>query len=478
MLSKIKRGHFGPPAIALTLTAAAILFNVAASPPARAAVGGEYSVEDVSFSNDGTTLHGTVLTPVDAPPAADGWPAVVLVAGAGARTRDSYLDEAEAFAEAGIVALIYDKRTSGYSMTQRSFPQLADDALAGLELLRVRDDVDPAFVGLWGHSEGAWVVQLAATRSEHVDFVIATGASALSPSRTQAWSNCQYLMQAGFAEPMCGPVGANLTRLLVAGGMFPEADYDPIPVAESLRVPTLVVLAEFDQSTVPVESAALFADAFAANQFAEIVVIENADHNFFHSPDGFEHVDDRFAPGYLQTFTTWVHHARDGYASASSDRLDRHSRTSTPLAPLGWFESLAAHAVILGALLVAFVSYPISAVAMRIGGRRPRPVAGVQARVLAATGVAAVVGTICFLGYLVATGATQPLGPVVLGRPLVWLALQLVTVTALVAAVWAAINSFRERRRITRGARVRLALVVSGGALLVPWALYWGLLTP
>ncbi|MEO3855421.1 hypothetical protein [Acrocarpospora sp. B8E8] len=66
---------------------------------------------DVTFQNGTTTLYGTVIAPA---PTGKRWPGLVLIAGAGARGRDSYRPEAEAFARAGIVVLIYDKR-AGYS---------------------------------------------------------------------------------------------------------------------------------------------------------------------------------------------------------------------------------------------------------------------------------------------------------------------------------------------------------------------------
>ena len=88
-------------------------------------------------------------------------PAVVLIQGAGPRDVDAYLPEAEAFARAGIVALIYQKRTAGYTPVSRSYADLAADALAGVQLLRSRPDVDPSRIGLWGYSEGGWVAPLA-----------------------------------------------------------------------------------------------------------------------------------------------------------------------------------------------------------------------------------------------------------------------------------------------------------------------------
>lgn len=119
-------------------------------------------------------------------PAATGrkLPGLVLIAGAGSRDRDAYRPEAEAFARTGTVVLIYDKRAE-YSRATSSFTDLADDAAAGVRLLRARPDVQPTRVGVWGHSEGGWVAPLAASRSAAVNFVVVAGASALPADRTQ-----------------------------------------------------------------------------------------------------------------------------------------------------------------------------------------------------------------------------------------------------------------------------------------------------
>jgi uncharacterized protein len=69
-------------------------------------------------------------------------------------------------------------------------------------------------------------------------------------------------------------------------------------------------------------------------------------------------------------------------------------------------------------------------------------------------------------------------GPVLAGRALPWLTLQLLTLTALAAAVAAAVSWWRHRRTLARGAAARLAVLLSGAVLLLPWSAAWGLLTP
>lgn len=120
---------------------------------------GEIQREDVRVPVREEVLRGTVVSPA----AAGRHPAVVLVHGAGPGRRSDLIELAEHFARAGIVALVYDKRNVGYSaVTNRDFGLLAEDALVSVRLLRQRENVDPARVGLWGISEGGWVVPIAA----------------------------------------------------------------------------------------------------------------------------------------------------------------------------------------------------------------------------------------------------------------------------------------------------------------------------
>jgi hypothetical protein len=68
------------------------------------------------------------------------------------------------------------------------------------------------------------------------------------------------------------------------------------------------------------------------------------------------------------------------------------------------------------------------------------------------------------------TGRRRKAGP--------WLVLQLLAIAALLATVAAAVAWWRDRHAISAGNRVRLGLLLAGGVVLVPWAVYWGLLTP
>jgi len=471
MFTKIT--HPGRLATAIVVAAFALLESPTAQP---AVADPAYSATELTFHNGDTALHGRVLVPTEQ---AAHRPAVVIVAGSGAREMDDYLPEAEAFVAAGVVVLIYDKRTEGYSLTERSYRQLGDDALAGLESLRARADVDPDHVGLWGHSEGGWVVPLAASRSDHVAFVMMAGASALAPARAQTWSTCRYLIHTGFSERACDSLAGNLTRVMVAAGMFPEADYDPIPALKRLDIPVLGIFAEYDQSTAPAESRDLMESALQANAdpHSALRVIGNTSHNFLSSADGFD-TDGEIDSSYLDLLGAWVVGLDGEPIGVTADRLPEQESESSPLQDLAWFESLALQGVALAILLLGFAAYPLSSL---VGRLRKWPVnrgIAVASRVLVTFGAANVLGTLGFLGYLISTGAAKSLGPLALERPLAWLGLQLLAVATIGATVGLGVVSRRAWSTLRPGQKVRAGALFTIGVVFTPWALYWGLLTP
>ncbi|GAA5139732.1 hypothetical protein [Pseudonocardia adelaidensis] len=73
--------------------------------PAPSAAAPALTESEVTFQGSGVELSGTVL----APAGAGRRPGIVIVTGAGPGPRDDHRAEAEAFARAGIVTLIYDR---------------------------------------------------------------------------------------------------------------------------------------------------------------------------------------------------------------------------------------------------------------------------------------------------------------------------------------------------------------------------------
>ncbi|MFJ4100405.1 alpha/beta hydrolase family protein [Amycolatopsis japonica] len=439
---------------------AAVLAAVVAvsSPLPAAAPDGE-----VSFTSHGVTLRGTVVAPEGGGPA----PGIVMVHGSGEHDRDDYRAEAEAFAKAGIATLIYDKRTEGYSLFERDYSVLADDALAAVQALRSRRGVDPARVGVWGLSEGGWVAPLAASKSKDVAFAVTVGANGVSPDRQQAWALETYLRRGGVTGSMVDMVASTNMRTLAGAGAFPEAGYDPVPVLEKVRQPVLGLWGELDRLTPPGEAVRIFRETLdrAGNRQYTLKVFPQAQHGLRQTTDGFDKLDG-FAPGYLELVADWVNGTKDG---PSADPPPVQASQSVALAPLAWYEAPWVQIGVWALALLAFAAYPVTALFRR---RENVPLAG-PARWLASTGTLATAG---FLAYYIALsmGAAMAPGPVLFGRTLPWLALQLIAVGVVAAGAVTAISWWRGKER----GGVRVGLLVAGAALFVPWAVHWGLLVP
>jgi dienelactone hydrolase len=144
--------------------------------------------EEVTFRSGSLTIAGTLSLPSGSGP----FPAVVLLSGSGLQDRDSELFGfrpfkliADAFVQRGIAVLRCDDRGVGGStgsVAAATSEDFADDALAAVRMLRARAEIDGARVGLLGHSEGAIVAAIAASRTSDVAFIVWMAGSAVPGS--------------------------------------------------------------------------------------------------------------------------------------------------------------------------------------------------------------------------------------------------------------------------------------------------------
>ncbi|MFI9843012.1 alpha/beta hydrolase family protein [Nonomuraea sp. NPDC051941] len=449
----------------------------------------DLTAAEVSFrGSGGLVLHGSVISPVRAQ---SGRAGVVLVHGAGTGTkRNKLLGEAVAFARQGLSVLIYDKRSEGYSLFERSYSQLADDALGAVQTLRRQPGVDPAKVGIWGLSEGGWVAPLAASRSKDISFVIVVGANALQPLRQQAWAVAAGLRKAGVHGSFVDRAEPTMYRVITDAGMFPEPYYDPEPVIASLRQPVLGIWGVHDLLTPPQETPPIFAKALekGGNRQYTFRFFADADHAAHRTPDGGVTRLPELAPGYPELVGSWVGEATSGRAPVAqvTGPAPVQADDTVAVPPAEWWESAGVQGAALVLFLVAFGGYPVVALVRRVrrrgggssvdraGQGEAVPVKG--AWLVSAGGLAVVVGAFLYLFYSIMTGGklASP-GPLVAERPLIWLALQALAIATVVGTV---LTFVRWPRSAPVGERVRVGLLMAGGVVFVPWALYWGLLLP
>lgn len=268
----------------------ALAAQVGAPPTPRAVT--SYSLQEVIVPSRRGNRPGTLLLP-----AADGpHPGVVLVPGGDPGPRHRLLGQAAALASRGIATLVVDKNLAGYSWRTRDYAALADDALEGVRLLRARPEVALDQVGLWGHSEGGWVVASAAADDHSVAFVVLVSAPTVSPGEQASWlvSRALHRHRLGLLEQVVG------RHLALGRDVITYTEHRP-PLAE-IRAPVLAVFGAEDFS-LPLASAV---DALRTQLPRRPTVQVYAA-----SGHGLTTTAGDPPPGYLDRTADWIRH-RDG----------------------------------------------------------------------------------------------------------------------------------------------------------------------
>jgi len=139
-----------------------------------------YNEEEVVYENKkaGIKLAGTLTFPTNG----ENLPAVILITGSGAQDRDETIFEHKPFwviadylTRNGFAVLRVDDRGVGGSegkTSEATSEDFADDVLTGVEFLKTRKEINPAKIGLIGHSEGGLIAPMVATKSKDVAFVV------------------------------------------------------------------------------------------------------------------------------------------------------------------------------------------------------------------------------------------------------------------------------------------------------------------
>ena len=160
-----------------------------------------YDSVDVIFHNGTVALSGTLCMPRSPGRHA----AVILLQGSGGESRwgtNRFI--ADQFARSGVAALAYDKRGSGDSTGDwkaSSYDDLANDVLAGIDLLASRPDIDPRRIGLHGHSEGGIIAAIVAVQApSKVAFVVAEDTVAGLARDQDVYRVSHQIQEAGFTD--------------------------------------------------------------------------------------------------------------------------------------------------------------------------------------------------------------------------------------------------------------------------------------
>lgn len=209
-----------------------------------------YSEEDVTFDNGDVTLAGTLTLP-----AGDGpHPAVILVSGSGPQDRDESLAPvttlrpfrliADALGRAGVAVLRYDDRGVGLSggvFADSGLDEFTEDAAAGIDYLRSRDEIDPEQIGIIGHSEGALVAAKLGASDADLAFIVTLAGPGVNGMDVLLLQNQRIMEVAGATEAQ---IEGQLAFLEAAIALMNADDWDGL---ETLLRET--ILAQYDELT-------------------------------------------------------------------------------------------------------------------------------------------------------------------------------------------------------------------------------------
>ena len=147
-----------------------------------------YKEEEITVQNIGAnvTLSGTFTYPEKG----DNFPAVVLITGSGPQDRDEallghkpFLVLSDYLTRHGIAVLRCDDRGIGKStgnFSSATTKDFATDALACVEYLKTRKEVDKKYIGLIGHSEGGIIAPMVANQTKDVSFIVMMAGTGLN----------------------------------------------------------------------------------------------------------------------------------------------------------------------------------------------------------------------------------------------------------------------------------------------------------
>ena len=179
-----------------------------------------YHSEEVTFQNadDGVTLAGTLTWPASGARCK----AVVLVSGSGGQDRNNTFSEHKTFfvladylARHGIATLRVDDRgvgKSGGNLKESGLPDADADAVAAVNYLKQRPEINADSVGVIGHSEGAFVAFSMAARKE-VPFIITLAGGGVSGSELLLMQRAALLRASGVKEDFIEKQYAQIGKL-------------------------------------------------------------------------------------------------------------------------------------------------------------------------------------------------------------------------------------------------------------------------
>ena len=161
----------------------AVLLSILLLLPACSTPAQPPRIEEITFQSGEFSLVGELRTPAGSGP----FPVVLFVHGSGYADRTMfgmYLPVMERMLRAGYAVFSWDNPGAGESTGRidetRVYRQRAQIVLDAIDAMKARPDIDPQRIGLWGISQGGYVMPLALSQTKDIAFMICVSCAGVS----------------------------------------------------------------------------------------------------------------------------------------------------------------------------------------------------------------------------------------------------------------------------------------------------------
>ena len=339
-----------PPTQTATKPAAVATSTAALTPADPDPTPAPIEVEEITFQSDDFTLVGDLQIP-----GVEGqYPVIIMVHGGGQSNRtDSrhYRPLMERFLRAGYAVFSWDKPGTGESTGELAYDsdvisQRASILVAAIELLKEHPAIDAERIGVWGLSQGGYVMPMALTMSDDIAFMIVVSGPAMDSYDQGAYLVGQLVACEGGSQEQADLVQQQVSRfekattyqeyvenlvplnenaILADLGIYMEVQaedewepedrdrlgfFNPIEVIEQTTIPVLAFFAERDRQVDPYQGAQAYEEALqkAGNQNFRVELIPGVGHNMGLAETGClnEQRQRVYAPEYLDLMEEWL----------------------------------------------------------------------------------------------------------------------------------------------------------------------------
>ena len=279
----------------------------------------KFRSEEISIKAGKFFIKGNLLTPEEG----DNFPVVVFCAGSGPTDRMQsikYSRSLRQFIKSGFAFFIDDKPGSGESTGEFSddslFHERAMILAKEIEILKKHKSINPKQIGLYGSSQGGYVMSLALSMSNDIAFMVAWSCPGMNSIEQSAYLVKKQALCAGSSQEDAEMLYKYYIQRSAAktykeyleaaeyldkhpviidlgwGGVCSEKEFEPITnSSESFlnpadyigktNIPVLAIFGEKDTQIDPVQGAESYESGLKANgnKFYKVVTIPGVDHN-------------------------------------------------------------------------------------------------------------------------------------------------------------------------------------------------------